>query len=505
MKRILVIGAGIGGLTAATVLTERGYAVTVLEAQTYAGGSAGTFYHQGYRFDAGATVAGGFHETGAHYVLGKRLGIDWPVRKHEPAWLVHLPDRTVTLTGDNADVLAKFPETEAFWDEQSSIAKLGWELSAQGLPWPPQDLTESWQLLKLGLLNFPKDLQLIPYALATVRQWASWKGLSRNREFIRFLDGSLLISAQNTSEIVNAAYGATALDLARQGVYHVEGGMGGLAETLVKKLRELGGEVLFRQHVRRIAVENGRVTGVYATKGRRGTEERFFPADFVVANVTPWSLDKLLGEQSTVKREVQQREATQGAFVLHLGVDAEKLPKNIPDHHQIIRSYEGKLGEGESLFLSISPEWDSSRAPEGKRAVTVSTHTEVKQWWDLLEADEGAYQAKKQEYAERIINTIDGVVEGFKGATCFSMAGSPVSYAFYTLRHQGMVGGFPQSSLFAARSPKTGIGNLRLVGDSIFPGQSTAGVTLGGMRVAEDICRNLPLAKPSYSMAKRQS
>jgi phytoene dehydrogenase-like protein len=47
-----------------------------------------------------------------------------------------------------------------------------------------------------------------------------------------------------------------------------------------------------------------------------------------------------------------------------------------------------------------------------------------------------------------------------------------------------MVGGFPQASIFGARGPSTGIPNLWLVGDSVFPGQSTAGVTLGGMRVA---------------------
>jgi hypothetical protein len=50
-----------------------------------------------------------------------------------------------------------------------------------------------------------------------------------------------------------------------------------------------------------------------------------------------------------------------------------------------------------------------------------------------------------------------------------------------------MVGGFAQESLFAARGPATGLPSVWLVGDSIFPGQSTAGVTLGAMRVADQI------------------
>jgi phytoene dehydrogenase-like protein len=52
-----------------------------------------------------------------------------------------------------------------------------------------------------------------------------------------------------------------------------------------------------------------------------------------------------------------------------------------------------------------------------------------------------------------------------------------------------MVGGFPQTSLLKARGLQTGIDNLWLVGDSVFPGQSTAGVTLGGWRAANAVLR----------------
>jgi len=69
------------------------------------------------------------------------------------------------------------------------------------------------------------------------------------------------------------------------------------------------------------------------------------------------------------------------------------------------------------------------------------------------------------------------------------LPGTPVTFQYYTRRPLGMVGGFAQTSLFAARGPQTGIDNLWLVGDSIFPGQSTAGVTLGAMRVAAEVLR----------------
>src|SRR5690606_25155463 len=88
---VLIIGAGIGGLTAGALLLKEGFRVTVLEAHVYPGGSAGTFYHQGYRFDAGATLAAGFGPDGPHTQVGERLGISWPVTALDPAWVVHLP------------------------------------------------------------------------------------------------------------------------------------------------------------------------------------------------------------------------------------------------------------------------------------------------------------------------------------------------------------------------------------------------------------------------------
>ncbi len=491
--KIIIIGSGIGGLTTAALLAQAGYAVTVLEAQTYPGGCASTYTHKGFRFESGATVVGGFQPGGPHAVAGEKLNLDWPVHPHDPAWVTHLPDRDVALTQDNADVIAKFPGTERFWQQQSRIADIAWKLSAQGLPWPPRSLRELFQLIKVGLLNFPRDLQVLPFAFASVYDWLKWHGLHTNKTFVRFLDAQLLISAQTTTPNVNALYGATALDLARQGVYHVEGGIGGVAQTLINRLEALGGSILYRHSVEKIEVIDGRVTGVHVSQGRRTKTQIFFPADFIVANLTPWNLDSLLDQASpsSLRREVKRRGDGWGAFVLHLGIKADALPKNLPDHHQIIMDMESPLGETRSIFISFSPVWDTSRAPQGQRAVTVTTHTHVRQWWDLLERDEEAYHAKKRDYTEKIIANIDRTFPGFKNGLTLILPGTPVTYNFYTERHLGMVGGFPQTSLFKMRGPCTGISNLRLVGDSIFPGQSTAGVTLGAMRVAEDVKRAL--------------
>lgn len=495
VSKVVVIGSGVGGLTCAALLAQAGYDVTVLEAQTYPGGCASTWAHKGFRFESGATVAGGFHEFGPHKVAGDALGISWPVRRHDTAWVVHLPGCDVKLTSDNADVVAKFPHTAKFWEQQARVADLTWRLASEAMPWPPTSPAEVLQLAKVAMKYFPRDIALLPYAFMTVYDWVRKLGLSDDKAFLRFLDGQLLISAQTTARHVNALWGATALDLARQGVYHVRGGIGGIAQTLVDTLRRDGGRIVYRHRVSRLEVSNGEVVGVWAQRGRAGSEAVYFPADFVVANTTPWDVGALLGRNSTprLKRELAGRKTGWGAFVLHLGVRESAFPEGFPEHHQLLLDLDGPLGETRSIFVSISPEWDDSRAPDGQRAVTITTHTDPQRWWDALDKGREAYYELKQDYTRKIIGALERLIPGFETSITLELPGTPVTYQYYTDRHLGMVGGFPMSSLFTARGPRTGIPNLRLVGDSIFPGQSTAGVTIGAMRVAADVRRNLPM------------
>jgi len=207
-----------------------------------------------------------------------------------------------------------------------------------------------------------------------------------------------------------------------------------------------------------------------------------FEADCFLANVTPWALETLLGEAApgSLQRETRSRAAMWGAFVIHAGVRAEKISHPIT-HHQVIVDVNQPLGEGNSVFISLSPLDDASRAPAGMRAAILSTHTRIRDWQGLSET---AYQERKAAYAQKVLTAAERALPGFRAAAELILPGAPRTYAFYTHRPQGMVGGFPQTSLFSARGPQTGLRNLWLVGDSIFPGQSTAGVTLGAMRVA---------------------
>jgi C-3',4' desaturase CrtD len=478
-----------GGLVSAAALARAGLEVTVLEAHIYAGGCAGTFYHQGYRFDAGATLAGGFSPGGPMDQVAQSAGIEaWRSIPAREAMRVHLPDGTAIRVAGDA---ARWQERReafgsaaiSFWQWQESTADALWDLALHRPPWPPQSLAEGLDLARKGI-GWLKEGSLakgeLPRLMRDAIRPLAAHLAADNPRLRLFADGQLLISAQTTSSSANALFGAAAMDLARKGIVHLEGGIGTIAQQLVQAIRSSGGKVLMKQEAARIVMENGLPCSVETRQGAS------LPADLVIANLTPWNLANLLGDQAPtpLRRITSKPPAGWGAFAVYLGVDASVIPANLPLHHQVINAQ--PLGEGNSIFLSISPAWDASRAPQNRRAITISTHTDYLDWWRLYQSDRPAYERRKEIYTLRLIRTAESVLPGLRQAAELILPGTPLAFQRFTRRAFGWVGGFPQTSLLRARGPQIA-GGLWMVGDSIFPGQSIAATALGGLRVAQSI------------------
>jgi phytoene dehydrogenase-like protein len=170
--------------------------------------------------------------------------------------------------------------------------------------------------------------------------------------------------------------------------------------------------------------------------------------------------------------------------MVYAGLDGAAVPGDLPLHHQVV--VREPMGNGNTVFLSLSPAWDQGRAPRGRRALTLSTHTELDAWWDLYQQDREAYEASRQIYKDRVLAAAEVAVPGLRDAANLILPGTPVTFQRFTRRDWGWVGGFPQTGLTQAWGPRLAPG-LWLVGDSVFPGQSVPAVALGGLRVARSL------------------
>jgi phytoene dehydrogenase-like protein len=149
------------------------------------------------------------------------------------------------------------------------------------------------------------------------------------------------------------------------------------------------------------------------------------------------------------------------------------------------RFCDAPLGEGSTAFLSFSGVSDRTRARGGGRALTISTHTDVARW-ERAERD-GRTEALKEAYRARLLLALERVLPGASVRPNLVEIATPHTFARYTGRGRGLVGGLPQTpyrAVLGAQSHRTSIRGLYLAGDNTFPGQSTVGATLGALNAS---------------------
>ena len=148
---------------------------------------------------------------------------------------------------------------------------------------------------------------------------------------------------------------------------------------------------------------------------------------------------------------------------------------------------QGPIGENNSLFVSVSKA-DDGRAPTGFRTIIASSFTDVVPWWQM---SPDQYQAKKAHYKQTAIAKLGQYFNLSDQTLIHAESATPQTFAHFTARHQGIVGGVGQRlSTFGpfGFAPRTPLDNLWLVGDSVHPGEGTAGVSYSALTIARQIC-----------------
>lgn len=478
----LIIGGGIGGLTAGALLAKTGHDVTVVEASTEWGGCAGKFQRRDTLFPVGATLGMGFEQGGLHDRVLRLLGKEVPVRLLDDVMTLHFPERTMTYFRDRRkhldSICGHFPHAadriRSFYDELWKTAAVIRTLM-KPLPALPPKTTREWAYLAAFLR--PPHMKLAPFARLTLFDRLQAHGLEQETAFIQLLDGQLIDSMQTTSRDVSYLMAATALDIYHEGAYYVDGGLYRAAETLAESIRENGGTL--KKNRRIVSIKKDRC---WVAKDQRGNEYR---AEHIVFNGAIQLLPSLVEGLSGRHRKMADA-PTWVTHTLYLTLDDAHIPASFPLFQQISAH---SMSEGGHLFMSISAKDDRLRAAAGKRTMTVSTHSAPEHWQSKEQ-----YDAYKTELTEKMLSLIETVYPDFRQSILAMETGAPKAWERYTLRPNGFVGGFPQTvhhALFGSLSHRSGLPNFWLCGDSIFPGGGTIGATASGIHCARSIAPGL--------------
>ncbi len=492
---VVVVGAGIAGLTSAALLSHSGKRVALLESHDKVGGCAGYFGIDSkwgrFNFPTGATAALGLESGGLHSEIFQKLGVNCasvPIEK----LAVHLPGLRLEICHDPKKWRVerqKLPGNrvgqELFWKLQEIVADSGWFALGRKPALPLQNFTDLKRNLALANPKIAPMIAALPFSVGEAMKWLR---IDRDHAFCALVNLQLLITTQSLSHAAPLGNGMAGLDLWRHGAHHPLGGVGSIAQNLLIGFEKHGGEMMFGARVTQLRRE-GETWEIETQNGA------IFRAKHVVANMPAENVRARVKPSETprkVRKIARRAEKSWGAITLYCALRDEAIPADFPLHAQVLTKYHHtapfiQAGAGDDVFLSVSLPGDTQSAPRGFRALNISTHTHLRDWQNLSETE---YRAQKREWRDKLLAAARCALPDFDAGRAFVITATPSTWEDYTLRARGGVGGVPltrRNANLRALPSRIGLPNFHVVGDTTFPGQGTVACALSGFNAWREI------------------
>lgn len=503
----IVIGSGIGGLTAAGMLARYGKRVLVCESHAIAGGAAHSFQRRGFTFDSGPSFYCGLGNQRPSLnplrqvldVLGESL----QVIAYDPMGHYHFPEGT----------FAVYSNAQKYWEAVAQITPQGAkeleEFENRLLPLyealkdvPAIALRADWQLIPVLFSRYlPSLLKMLP--LLGMIQGSVGEVMDkevRDPWVRRLIDlECFLLSGLKAHGTIAPEVAFMLGERSRAGVEYPIGGSGAIIEALVRGLKRWGGELRLNSHVEQILIEAGKTIGIRLQNGE------VIKAPVVISNATIWdTYTKLLRQEDlpqSYRKSSLETPAVDSFMHLHLGIRAEGL-EQLTGHHVVVHDQNQDISEpGNTCMISIPSVWDANLAPDGHHVVHAYTLEPYAGW----QRDQG-YEEKKKKRSQSLYRALEKVIPDIRQRIVLELIGTPLTHSHYLRRYQGTYGpaiaagnGFDKltaKGMFPGY--QTPISGLYRVGDSTMPGIGVPAVAASGI-----LCAN-SLVSPQQTLKLQQ-
>lgn len=484
---VIVIGSGIGGLTAASLLATAGKSVLVVEQHDRPGGYAHGFKRKRYFFDSGVHLTSGCSSEGyrggqvIHKVL-QSTGVDHQVEfiRVNPFCHAVYPELTVN-----------FPH---------SIEHFVTELSKRF----PKEQKGLQSLLQL-CLQITEEVAIAEEVMATADASLIRKNLPAMFDYRKATLANVLDEFINNPKLkgvfatnwpylglppsrVSFIYWATMfIGYLVDGAYYCKGGFQKLANTLVMGLGQNGGDILYKSTVKKITVLNDRVEGVLLESGQE------FTASTVISNADMrQTVYQLIGKEYFPKRFLARLEGmthSLSIFAVYIATSLDLRSLEI-EHESFYFSdfdhdrnfYNTTIGNISWISVTIPTLIDKSLVPQDEHIIMLTTLLPFELCRD--------WRQHKACFQDKMLELAYEQIPGLKDHVLFIDSGSPGTMERYTLNHQGAAYGWDVTpdqtgpNRIQNRSPVSG---LYFSGHWTTPGGGVYGVCVSGMQAAQQI------------------
>jgi phytoene desaturase len=490
MKRIVIVGAGVGGLSTAIRLAHAGHRVTVLEKNERVGGKMDLWENDGYRFDTGPsllTMPFILHEL--FESVGRRLDAYLDLVPVNPICRYFWPD------GSRVDASSDIGATEREVGRLNAGDGASVRMFLEHGRRIYDAAFEPFMMRPFGSMGFRELLKSLKHLPAAARIDA-FRSLNTAVEKY-FVDGRIRqlfnrFATYNGSSPFRAPATLCIIPYIEfaMGGWYVRGGIYRLAGALERLAREMGIEI--RTGIAASVIEHGgnRVRGILTPDGER------IDADIVVSNADALYASKELLQEGASTRTI---EPSLAGFVLLLGV--RKIWPGLA-HHNVFFSddyraefdtmfTEGRPAKNPTIYVCDASSTESGHAPVGCSSLFVLVNAPP------LPVEKGKgtdWNSVKSEYRDRIIGILERRgLSGLSDAIDIERTITPLDFETKYNAFRGSIYGTSSNSRAAAflRPPNKSrrYRNLYFVGGSSHPGGGIPLVLLSGRIVADMIAR----------------
>lgn len=496
-RKVIVIGAGIAGLSAAIRLQHAGYRVEIYEKGSMPGGKMHQIKEKGFTFDVGPTLVMMPSIYREIFELAGRDPDDYiPMVRLDPMYEVYFKGSPMRRYRVNSDLTDLMRLCEARGPE-----------SAEGFLKYLGSMYERYQIALKYFITRPfrnrRDMYN-PFMMIQALKLKTFDTAEKMMaSFIPDRDIQQMFSFQTLYIGVSPKKGPSLYNIIPMiellyGTWFIKGGMHTMAQQMAKLFEELGGRIRYNSPVQEIKTKDRRAEGIMA-------EGDFIKADYVICNADfPYAMKELVKESEVPWRfspeKIDEMEYSCSCLVFYWGIKGgfDKLSthtfiigEDLDDNLSSI--FDGRKIKDPSIYLHVPTQTDKTMAPEGMSSfyVLIPVSDLVVSTYDWNEDTVDYYRRKAYDTIEQLPE-----LENIRSKVVLEKVFTPKDFETCFSAYRGATFGLQptlkQSNHWRPQAKSKECEGLYFTGSSTHPGAGVPIVMQSGKICAEELRRDNP-------------